>query len=135
MSEQAKKADNLTRIIAKSLDFVIIVAVADIIPRAGYIAGLAYLLIADGLFDGQSLGKKLLKLRVISSESGTACEVRESVIRNSPLAAGYLLWFMIPWVGWVFLFISATFEFILILGSKDGKRLGDEIAKTVVLED
>jgi hypothetical protein len=29
----------------------------------------------------------------------------------------------------------AAVEFVLVLGSKDGMRLGDEIAKTTVLEN
>ena len=44
------KAAILNRVIAKSIDFLIIAALLEIIPRAGYFIGLAYLLIGDGLF-------------------------------------------------------------------------------------
>ena len=57
MSEESKRADLLLRTVAKILDFIIIAAAVEIVPRAGFFAGLAYLLIGDGLFDGRSLGK------------------------------------------------------------------------------
>ena len=76
------KAAILNRVIAKSIDFLIIAALLEIIPRAGYFIGLAYLLIGDGLFEGRSLGKRLIGTRVILCETGKACSFRESIIRN-----------------------------------------------------
>jgi len=43
---------------AKTIDFIVIAAALKSIPRVGFIAAMAYLLICDGLFDGRSLGKK-----------------------------------------------------------------------------
>ncbi|MBI5639794.1 MAG: RDD family protein [Nitrospirae bacterium] len=133
MSEEQRRAGLLLRTAAKIIDFILIAAVIEIIPRAGYFAGLAYLLIGDGFFDGRSIGKKLIKIWVVSSETRNPCSFRDSILRNSTLAIGYGLW-IIPWLGWVFLFSACAVEFILLLGSKDGMRLGDEIAKTIVLE-
>jgi uncharacterized RDD family membrane protein YckC len=133
MSGEHKNAGLLLRTTAKILDFIIIAAVIETIPRAGYFAGLVYILIGDGLFNGRSIGKKLLKLRVVSSETDIPCSFKDSIIRNSPLAAGYTL-LVVPWIGWIFFLIFCMFEFIQILGSKDGTPLGDEIAKTAVLE-
>ncbi len=133
MSEEFKRAGLLMRSVAKILDFIIIAAAIEILPRAGFLAGLTYLLIGDGLFGGRSLGKKLIGLRVISSETLKPCSLKESILRNSTLGLGYLFYKVI-WIGWVFILIAAVIEFIILIGSKDGMRIGDEIAKTIVIE-
>jgi len=134
MSEEARRAGLLLRIAAKILDFILIAAVIEIIPRAGFFAGLAYLLLSDGLIDGRSLGKRLIRLLVVSSESGQFCSFRESILRNSTLGLGYLL-LLIPWIGWLGSAVVTGIELILLVGSRDGKRLGDELAKTTVIEN
>lgn len=133
MSEEAKRAGLLLRGVAKAIDFIIVAAAAEIIPRAGFFAGLAYLFISDGLFEGRSLGKQLIGLRVISTTTGKICSVKDSILRNLVLCIGVLLW-KIPLVGWIFMVLILAFEFIMLLGSKEGMRLGDEIAKTTVIE-
>jgi uncharacterized RDD family membrane protein YckC len=134
MSEEQRRAGLLLRTAAKIIDFILIAAVMELIPRAGFYAGLTYLLLSDGFFDGRSIGKKLIKLKVVSAETGAPCSFRDSVLRNITLAAGYILW-VVPWIGWVFILLVSAIEFVLILGSRDGMRLGDEIAKTLVLEN
>ncbi len=134
MSEEQRAASLLLRTAAKIIDFILIAAVIEIIPRAGYFAGLAYLLLGDGLFDGRSIGKKLLKIRVISTVTNGPCTFRDSILRNCTLAAGYILW-SLPWIGWVFILLASGLEFVLVLGSREGMRLGDEIAGTVVVEN
>lgn len=133
MSEEQRRPGLLLRTAAKTIDLILIAAVIEIIPRAGYFAGLVYLLLGDGFFEGRSLGKRLINLKVVSSESGSACTFRDSVLRNSTFAAGYLL-SVIPWIGWIFFAVAAALELILVIGSEDGRRLGDEFADTVVLE-
>jgi len=134
MSEEPRRAGLLLRIAAKVLDFILIAAVIEIIPRAGFFAGLAYLLLGDALFDGRSLGKRLVRLQVISSESRQPCSFRDSILRNSTFGLGYLL-SLIPWIGWIFIAIVAAGEFVFALGSREGRRLGDELAKTTVIEN
>ncbi len=133
MSEEFKRAGLLLRTVAKILDFIIIAAAVEIVPKAGFFAGLVYLLIGDGLFDGRSLGKKLIGLRVVSVDTNTPCTFRDSILRNSIFGIG-LLFYKIPWFGWILTAIVAVLEFIILLGSKDGMRFGDEVAKTVVIE-
>lgn len=133
MSEEPRRAGLLLRAAAKILDFILIAAVIEVIPRAGYLAGLAYLLLGDGLFDGRSLGKKLIRLKVVSIDAPQPCTFRESLLRNSTLGLGYLLG-LIPWIGWAALPVIAAVEFVLILGNKESRRLGDEIARTTVVE-
>lgn len=122
----------LLRVVSKGIDFVLIFAASEALPKAGWLAGLGYLLISDGLFEGKSAGKKLTGLMVLSS-SGTPCSIKDSIMRNSTLGLGVLLW-KIPVLGWVFLAAVLAVEFIILFGSKEGKRLGDEIAQTTVVE-
>ncbi len=133
MSEEFKRAGLLLRAVAKILDFIIIAAAVEVIPKAGFFAGLAYLLIGDGLFGGRSLGKKLIGLRVISADTNTPCTFRDSILRNSTFGIGFLF-YKIRWFGWLFIMLIFVFEFIIFLGSKDRMRFGDEIAKTIVTE-
>jgi uncharacterized RDD family membrane protein YckC len=133
MSEEQRSAGLLLRTAAKILDFILIAAVMEIIPRTGFYAGLAYLLLGDGFFDGRSIGKKLIGIKVVSVRTNAPCTFRDSIVRNSTLAIGYIFWLM-PWIGWIVFFLISVLEFTLILGSKDGRRLGDEIAGTVVIE-
>jgi uncharacterized RDD family membrane protein YckC len=128
------KAELLNRFIAKFIDLLIVGALLKLLPPVGFLAGLTYLLIGDGLFDGKSIGKKIIGLRVILTENNRRCSYRESIIRNLPLGIGYLL-FSIPWIGWIFPLIIFAFEGLLVIGSENGTRLGDEIAKTQVLDD
>lgn len=133
MSEESTRAGLLVRTVAKILDFIIIAAAAEMVPKAGFYAGLAYLLIGDGLFGGRSLGKRLVGIRVVSAVSQTPCTIRDSIIRNSTFGVGYLL-SKILWFGWVFVLLVSAFEFVILLGNKDRMRFGDEMAKTSVLE-
>ncbi|MEW6585240.1 MAG: RDD family protein [Nitrospirota bacterium] len=133
MSEEFERAGLFVRVIARILDFIIIAAAAEIVPKAGFYAGLAYLLIGDGFFDGRSIGKKLIGLRVVSAATFKSCTFRESVFRNSTLALGYFL-YEVLWFGWIIILVVCALEFIVLLGSKNGMRIGDEIAGTLVVE-
>jgi hypothetical protein len=139
------KADLLSRVIAKTIDFIIVVALYEIIPKVGFFAGITYLLIADGLFNGRSAGKKLIGLKVVvrnSTDRTSACEFKESIYRNFPFAVGFILYGIlkaIPLIGWIIAFVIVIgillFEGLVILGSEEGMRLGDELAKTRVVQD
>jgi uncharacterized RDD family membrane protein YckC len=132
MSEENKKAGLLLRTVSKVLDLIIIAAVAELLPKVGFYAGLIYLLIGDGLFDGRSFGKKLIGLKVISAVTHKPCDFKDSILRNAIFGAGYLLYKFL-WFGWIFIALVSVFEFIILLGSKQQMRLGDEFAKTIVI--
>jgi uncharacterized RDD family membrane protein YckC len=143
--EELAAASFLNRLIARTIDLIIVVALHEIIPSIGYFTGLVYLLIADGLFGGRSVGKKLIGLKVVlKDDSGTVqvCGFKESIFRNFPFAIAYILCGMvgaIPLLGWLLSFgivlVVLSFESLVIIGSSDGTRLGDEVAKTQVVED
>ena len=128
----SKRASLLLRVVARGIDIVLALSIAEALPKAGWLAGLVYILICDGLFDGRSLGKRLIRLKVLS-ENGGPCSVKGSVLRNGTLGAGFLLW-KLPYIGWVFLCVVLALESVVLLGSPDGMRIGDEMAKTQVVE-
>jgi uncharacterized RDD family membrane protein YckC len=112
--EQVKKAEPVNRLLAYLIDAVIatIGMILCILP------GLAYFLLKDTLYDGRSVGKKMMGLQVINSQTLTPCKMMESVIRNVTL--------MIP----IFGLIDAVMVFV----DPDNLRFGDKWATTMVIE-
>lgn len=127
------RAHVLNRFIAKFVDAIIVAAASKVAPPVGWLAGLAYVLIADGFSGGRSLGKRLIGLQTVVPQTREASGFKESIIRNLPLAFAYLL-FPIPYVGWVLALAITALEGLLIIGNDQGLRLGDEIAHTQVLD-
>ena len=134
MSEEPQRAGLLLRTVARAIDFVIIAAAVEVVPKAGFYAGLVYLLIGDGLLNGRSLGKKLIGIQVVSVNTFTPCTYRESIIRNFIFGIGFLF-YKVLWFGWTFVVLISIFEFLILLGSKSKMRIGDEIAKTTVIDN
>jgi uncharacterized RDD family membrane protein YckC len=135
-----KKADSVHRAIGKAIDFVL-VGILLLIPRVGILAAPLYMLIADGFFDGRSVGKKLVGLRVVLSDpsvEGRRCTFRQSLIRNLPYAAVVFLanipivgLFIILPLGVFFLAVEAYF----VWADDRGVRVGDIYAGTQVIDD
>jgi uncharacterized RDD family membrane protein YckC len=99
----------------------------------GILSASGYLLVRDGLFERQSVGKKLIGLRVISSEDPEfVITYRESIIRNVPLVIAYIL-FLIPYAGWVLGPLAFGIECLTALGDERGMRVGDMLARTCVV--
>ena len=127
------KARVLNRFIAKFVDLILVAAAGRLVPPVGWLAGLAYVLIGDGLTGGQSLGKRLIGLQTVVPRSREVSGFRESIIRNLPLALAYLL-YPIPYIGWALAVAVVLIEALLVIGNEQGLRLGDEIAHTQVLD-
>ena len=127
------KAQGLTRGIAKLSDLLIVAAAGQIFVPVGFLGGLAYILIADGFAGGRSIGKRLIGLQTVLPDRREAVGFRESIIRNLPFAVAQLA-FAIPYVGWLVAAAIIAFEAVLILGNEQGRRLGDEVAGTQVLD-
>ena len=72
----------------------------------------AYWLGADAL-KGQSLGKRMMKIRVVDEYTGASCTLLQSIVRNLALVFGIL--------DYIFIFFGSR------------KRLGDMIVGTKVL--
>jgi len=132
------KAHILHRYIAKAIDFIIACALALILIPVGPVAGLLYILIADGFSHGKSVGKMLIGLKVVHEKDASRVAFKESIIRNIPFALAYIF-FVIPFLGW-FLFIIVglpiiIFESYLIYHDESGLRVGDILAKTQVVDN
>ncbi len=78
---------------------------------------LIYFLCADALPNGQSLGKRLMGLAVVSKHSGEPCNIIQSICRNMLSLHPSIYW------------LDSLFIF-----SKKRQRLGDLIANTLVVQ-
>ena len=130
------------RMIARTIDLVIVAALYEIIPAIGFFAALTYLLLCDGLFEGKSIGKSLIGIKVVDKDNRENCGYKESTFRNFPFAVAFIIFGMfkvIPLLGWLVSFAVIVgiliFESLVIVGSENGMRLGDELANTWVVDD
>lgn len=130
-----QRADLTTRAVAGFVDLLLIIGLSRLPDVFGFLSAAGYILVRDGLFDRRSIGKKLIGLRVTASEeTGPAVTYRESIIRNVPLAAAYLL-FQIPYAGWVLCPLAIGVEILTAIGDERGMRIGDLLAGTMVVKD
>ena len=130
-----QRADRTTRAVAGFVDFLLIIGLTRLPDVIGFLSAAGYILIRDGLFDRQSIGKKLIGLQVASSEdTGFPVTYRESIIRNVSLAAAYVL-FLIPYAGWILGPLMLGTECLVAIGDERGMRIGDMLARTIVVQD
>ena len=128
-----QRADLTTRAVAGLVDLLLIIGLARLPDVFGFLSASGYILIRDGLFDCRSIGKKLIGLRVVSSENiGQSVGYRESMIRNAPLVVVFSL-FLIPYAGWVLGPLALSVECLTAIGDPMGMRIGDMLARTCVV--
>jgi hypothetical protein len=127
------KAQMLNRGIARLIDLFIVAAAGQMLVPVGFLGGLAYILIADGFSGGRSIGKRLIGLQTVLPAQREAAGFRESIIRNLPFAVAHVA-FAVPYVGWLISIAIIAFEAVLIVGNEQGRRFGDEVAGTQVLD-
>ncbi len=128
------KADLTSRAVAGFVDLLLIIALARLPDVLGFLSASGYILFRDGLFQGRSVGKKLIGLGVSTEhEKGRTATYRESIIRNAPLEAAYIL-FLIPYAGWVLGPLAAGIECLVAVGDDEGMRIGDMLARTRVVQ-
>ena len=121
LTEKRQVANDGNRIVAYLID-IVLTAVVSIIPFVGWIAGLAYMLTRDALpfLDGQSIGKKVMKLRAVSAEDDQPLTNNwgPAIIRNIVL----------------FIPLFPVVELIVLLTNDQKLPLGDQWAKTRVVQ-
>ncbi len=124
------------RLIAKSVDMFIVLLLSIFFYPLGIILSFIYISLADSLQNGQSVGKKLLGLAVISLEDGGPCSAQQSFIRNLPISIPLAI-AVIPFIGWIFSAIVGGgflgLEIYLLCNLDSGNRLGDVMADTTVM--
>lgn len=151
-----EKADLGKRVVAGLIDGLIGGVLSVVIPflGIGYLIGGAYILTKDAImvellkdpaWKGRSVGKKIMHLKVVGPE-GSDVDIELSAKRNWPLALGQLLSFilaLIPlrsmaWSTWSLIgsvsSIIGIIEIVLVLTDPQGRRLGDKLANTRVIE-
>jgi uncharacterized RDD family membrane protein YckC len=108
------------RFIAALIDGII-AGVCNIVPFIGWLVGIAYMLTRDALpfLNGQSLGKKVMKIRAVEEATGEPITNKwdKAIIRTISL--------YIPIFGIV--------DAFMVL-SADRKRFGDKWANTIVVK-
>ncbi len=136
--EESIKADILERFLAKLIDFLIVGALFAFPTIVGPLAGLTYILISDGLKGGQSVGKRIIGLKVLSGPDSVPCDFRKSIIRNGDFGAMLLWYIIVGWIPYVGKLLTAlvwmaivALELLLIYA--EGARFGDRIAGTTVV--
>ncbi|MEZ4705140.1 MAG: RDD family protein [Bdellovibrionota bacterium] len=103
--------------------------------------GIAYVVLSDGFFKGQSLGKRIVGLRTLETIDPVTletapCSFLNSAIRNSPFALMFLLG-KIPILQILFWLVGILFivvEMYFIYSDEEGTRIGDIYAKTHVVQ-
>jgi uncharacterized RDD family membrane protein YckC len=148
----SKKAETVPRVIASVIDGLIIGIIAGIV---GQILGMIYwrfalvgqLLVAGGLLlrdialDGQSPGKKAMKLKAVNAKTGATITQQDSINRNlifGASAALGALWYLplggiLGPLGSLAALAGGLWELWTWYNDKDGRRWGDQHAGTIVV--
>ena len=139
-----KRPDLSKRALAALIDAVIAMVVG-FVPLAGGIAATAYWLVRDGLdlefMDHRSIGKKVMKLRPVTLD-GRPVDIATSVKRNWLFALGGITqFFAMTIIGLVLAvplgliaFVIGIVEVVLVFTDAEGRRIGDKMAGTRVIE-
>lgn len=90
-----------------------------------------YLLVKDGLLHGQSIGKLLVRLKVVNLKKEPITLV-DSIKRNSIIVLPNIVRFL-PFWGSFLLLVIFSLECYLMYTHADGKRWGDQFAQTTVV--
>lgn len=83
------------------------------------IAAILYFALLEAFWNGQTLGKKLVRIKV-TSEDGTPCSFNQALVRNVLRLVD----------AFAFYLVGA----ILVLASAKKQRLGDRVAHTIVVK-
>jgi uncharacterized RDD family membrane protein YckC len=128
----------LLRGMARLADVGIAYALAVAAGRAGLVVALLYLLLADGIFHGQSMGKRIFGVKAVFLPMRTDARFRDSTLRNAPLALIVLMRMMPEPLG-----LRAGLAGLLVICAVEawkavrdplGRRFGDVWAQTQVVD-
>jgi uncharacterized RDD family membrane protein YckC len=124
MTEEFVPADWQTRSLAFLIDMILFVSLFYGLGAShqfwGVFLSMTYIVFRDGLFSGQSVGKKVMGIRVVHKD-GRPISFVDSSFRNVLFLVPYLIPLTLP------------IETVALFRSPDRLRLGDRIAKTRVI--
>jgi len=130
------KADLTLRGLARLADFTIAFGIATTASGFGPLVAAAFLLLADGLMQGQSPGKRIFGIKVVVASTRAPTGFQESALRNAPFAAATLCW-ALPLLWPVFFLVglpAVAYEAWRVYEDALGRRLGDRLADTQVVD-
>lgn len=105
----------VTLILGYSTFYLLISAISkETASIIGMLMGASYFLFSDSLPNGQSIGKRLLNIKVVNQSTKLPCSKTESFLRNITFPLGIF--------DWIFIFFGSH------------RRLGDFIAATIVIK-
>ena len=110
------------RVIAWIIDLLVVLGLWMWLGWLGKVAGCAYVLLRDGLFGGQSIGKRIMGLKVVAHAKRLQCTFLDSIVRN-------LLW-LIPVLDVVVGFTGLH----ALMHDPHGRHWGDRLANTQVVK-
>jgi len=130
----------LNRLVARGVDLLILIAVyflgKAMWPPLGFVGALVLCAVQDCLGVGQSIGKRMLGLKVVDDTTGLPCSIKNSAIRNL-LFLFAIVCIEVPLL-WVLLFFVCApilaLEIYLIISLESGIRLGDVMGNTLVTD-
>ncbi|MBN1206218.1 MAG: RDD family protein [Myxococcaceae bacterium] len=132
------KASLLLRVGARLVDVAVAWGLWVLCGAAGSVVALLFLLLADGMLQGQSVGKRIFGVKVMHLPTRSAARHRDSTLRNAPLALIILLGMMPEGLGLVAgaagLLVIGGLEAWRIVKDPLGWRLGDMWAQTQVVD-
>ena len=141
---QKPRADLGKRFLAALIDAVITIVIG-FVPLVGGLAASAYWLVRDGMeldfMDRRSIGKKVMKLRPVTLD-GAPMDLVTSAKRNWIFAIGGIAQLFAMTIIGVIIAIPLAMaaialgliEIVLVLTDPEGRRLGDKLAGTRVIE-
>ena len=141
---QSRYASIQKRVFAKVIDLLLVVFLGRTpLGGAGSVIGFIYSIVADSFSfkhtQGQSLGKRILKIRVVSGSGhqSRVARLKTSVVRNAPVGIVTFL-MIIPVWGWILSLLIGVplflIELSLMIKADRHQRLGDVMAESVVLD-
>lgn len=120
MVEEFTPADWQTRSLAFLIDLIVYIALFYGLGGFGHFLAMLYILFRDGIFSGQSIGKKVMGIQVVHTD-GRAIHLVDSSFRN----VLFLFYVVFP--------VAIVVETVALLRNPEHRRLGDRIAKTRVI--
>ena len=118
--------------------FAVEVLAAAIVPVGVLISllGAVYFAVRD--LDGgrYSVSRRLTRTHLVDAETGAAPPIERVILRNAPMALCFVL-AIIPGVellGWLGMVGLSVLDLLLVMADPRGRRLGDRLAKTVLVQ-
>jgi hypothetical protein len=132
------KASLWLRLGARAFDGAVAFGMYSLATGPGPVLVMLFLLFADGMLEGQSIGKRLFGVRVVHLPTRCPARFRESALRNAPFALIVLLGMMPRPLGYVALAAGVLsigcVEAWKVVRDPLGWRLGDIWAQTQVVD-